>query len=117
MPDRSNAQGGIPSALSHIRIIEMGDIPASYATRLLADLGADIIKIEPPGGDPSRKLPPFAGGIEDPERSLTFIHANTNKRSMVLNLAYSAVDRETCASLLATADLNLLHLQYTGVQL
>ncbi|MDP6560217.1 MAG: CoA transferase, partial [Candidatus Binatia bacterium] len=51
------------------------------------------------------KLPPFAGGIEDPERSLTFIHANTNKRSMVLNLAYSAVDRETCASLLATADL------------
>ena len=65
-------------ALSHIRIVELGDIPASYATRLLADLGADVIKVEPPGGDPNRLLPPFAGNIEDLERSLTFINANTN---------------------------------------
>ena len=73
-------------ALSHIRIVELGDIPASYATRLLADLGADVIKVEPLGGDPNRLLPPFAGSIEDPERSLTFINANTNKRSIVLDL-------------------------------
>ena len=45
-------------ALSHIRIVELGDIPASYAARLLADLGADVIKVEPPGGDPNRLLPP-----------------------------------------------------------
>ncbi|HSF59478.1 MAG TPA: CoA transferase, partial [Candidatus Binatia bacterium] len=50
-----------PGALSHIRIVELGDIPASYAARLLADLGADVIKVEPPGGDPNRLLPPFAG--------------------------------------------------------
>jgi len=94
-----------PTALGHIRVIELGDIPAAYATRLLADLGADVIKVEPPGGDPNRLLPPFAGGIEDPERSLTFINANTNKRSIVLDLQGSVTDRESFAELLAWADL------------
>src|SRR5688572_26927875 len=91
-------------ALSHLRVIELGDIPASYATRWLADLGADVIKVEPPSGDPSRLLPPFAGNIEDRERSLTFIHANTNKRSIVLDLA-ADTDRESFARLLASAKL------------
>jgi crotonobetainyl-CoA:carnitine CoA-transferase CaiB-like acyl-CoA transferase len=72
---------------------------------LLADLGADVIKVEPPGGDPNRLLPPFAGGIEDRERSLTFINANTNKRSIVLDLDKSLADRETFAKLLNWADL------------
>lgn len=92
------------SALGHLRVIELGDIPASYATRWLADLGADVIKIEPPGGDPNRFLPPFAGNIEHPERSLTFIHANTNKRSIVLDFERQT-DRETLARLLASANL------------
>jgi crotonobetainyl-CoA:carnitine CoA-transferase CaiB-like acyl-CoA transferase len=70
----------------------------------LADLGADVIKIEPPGGDPNRLLPPFAGNIEHPERSLTFIHANTNKRSIALDLAHDS-DREVFAKLLASAQL------------
>src|SRR5688572_16577782 len=91
-------------ALSHLRVIELGDIPPSYATRWLADLGADVIKVEPPGGDPSRLLPPFAGNIQDRERSLTFVHANTNKRSIVLDLAADA-DRERFARLLASANL------------
>ena len=91
-------------ALSHLRVVEIGDIPASYATRWLADLGADVIKIEPPGGDPNRFLPPFAGNIEHPERSLTFVHANTNKRSIVLDLERES-DRETFAKLLASANL------------
>ena len=93
-----------PGALSHLRVIELGDIPAAYATRWLADLGADVIKIEPPGGDPNRLLPPFAGNLEHPERSLTFIHANTGKRSIVLDLEREA-ERETFARLLASADL------------
>src|ERR1044072_3140814 len=92
------------SALGHLRVIELGDIPASYATRWLADLGADVIKIEPPGGDPNRRLPPFAGNIEHLERSLTFIHANTNKRSIVLDLNHDS-DREIFARLLASANL------------
>jgi crotonobetainyl-CoA:carnitine CoA-transferase CaiB-like acyl-CoA transferase len=91
-------------ALSHLRVIELGDIPASYASRWLADLGADVIKVEPPGGDPNRLLPPFAGKIEHPERSLTFIHANTNKRSIALDLAHES-DREIFAKLLASAQL------------
>jgi crotonobetainyl-CoA:carnitine CoA-transferase CaiB-like acyl-CoA transferase len=92
-------------ALSHIHIIELGDIPASYAARLLADLGANVIKVEPPGGDPNRLLPPFAGDIEDLERSLTFINANTNKRSIVLDLSGSSVDQRIFAKLLAWAHL------------
>src|SRR5438309_861066 len=92
-------------ALSHIRLIELGDIPASYAARLLADLGADVIKVEPPGGDPNRLLPPFASNIEDPERGLTFINANTNKRSIVLDLQGSSTDRGVFAKLLARAHL------------
>src|SRR4029077_3488002 len=98
---RNNNDG----ALSHIRIVELGDIPASYATRLLADLGADVIKVEPTGGDPNRLLPPFAGGIEHPERSLTFINANTNKRSIVLDLENGAADRESFGKLIASTQL------------
>ncbi|HEY7221436.1 MAG TPA: CoA transferase [Candidatus Binatia bacterium] len=92
------------SALGHLRVVELGDMPASYATRWLADLGADVIKIEPPGGDPNRLLPPFAGNIKHPERSLAFIHANTNKRSIVLDLE-SESDREMFAQLLAAANV------------
>jgi crotonobetainyl-CoA:carnitine CoA-transferase CaiB-like acyl-CoA transferase len=92
------------SALDHLRVVELGDIPASYATRQLADLGADVIKVEPQGGDPSRWLPPFAGNIEHPERSLTCIHANTNKRSIMLDLGRES-DREIFAKLLASAHL------------
>lgn len=91
-------------ALGHLRVIELGDIPASYATRWLADFGADVIKVEPPGGDPNRLVPPFAGNIEHPERSLTFIHANTNKRSIALDLKHDS-DREIFAKLLAAANL------------
>ena len=100
MADSINAD----SALGHLRVIELGDIPASYATRQLADLGADVIKVEPAGGDPNRWLPPFAGNIEDPERSLTFIHANANKRSIMLDLEGES-DRAAFAKLLASADL------------
>lgn len=103
MPDRPIES--LPGALSHLRVIELGDIPASYATRLLADLGADVIKVEPPGGDPSRMLPPFAGHIKHPERSLTFINANTNKRSIVFDLQGKPADRETFARLLTSAQL------------
>lgn len=92
------------SALGHLRVIELGDIPASYAARQLADLGADVIKIEPPGGDASRLLPPFAGNIVDRERSLTFIHANANKRSIALDLS-AETDREVFAKLLRSAQL------------
>src|SRR5262245_9203636 len=94
-----------PGALSHIRVVELGDIPASYATRLLADLGADVIKVDPTGSELNPWLPAFAGALEHPERSLTFINANTNKRSIILDLAHNSADNETFAKLLASAQL------------
>ena len=59
---------------------------AQFATRILGDLGADVIKIEPPGGDPLRSQPPFANGQPGPERSIPFLADNHNKRSIVLDL-------------------------------
>ncbi len=93
-----------PAALAHLRVVELGDVPAAYAGRLLADLGADVIKVEPPEGAPERRLPPFAGGVEDIERSLTSIHANTNKRSLVLDLSTDG-DGEIFRKLLLSADV------------
>ena len=103
MADRDNAPEA-PAALAHLRVVELGDVPAAYAGRLLADLGADVIKVEPPEGAPERRLPPFAGGVEDAERSLTSIHANTNKRSLVLDLSAEG-DRDTFTRLLLSADV------------
>ena len=103
MADRDNAPEA-PAALAHLRVVELGDVPAAYAGRLLADLGADVIKVEPPGGAPERRLPPFAGGVEGAERSLTSIHANTNKRSLVLDLSAEG-DRDTFSRLLLSADI------------
>ncbi len=93
-----------PAALAHLRVVELGDVPAAYAGRLLGDLGADVIKVEPPEGAPERRLPPFAGGVADPERSLTFLHANTNKRSLALDLA-ATEDRDAFTRLLLSADV------------
>ena len=101
MPENTN--GPDKGSLSHLRILEYGGFPSSYATRWLGDLGADIIKIEPLEGDPSRLLPPFANNIEDPERSLSFINANLNKRSIVLDIVGSSKDRETFLQLIETA--------------
>ena len=93
-----------PAALAHLRVVELGDVPAAYAGRLLGDLGANVIKVEPPEGAPERRLPPFAEGVASPERSLTFIHANTNKRGMVLDLSAEG-DRDTFTRLLLSADV------------
>jgi crotonobetainyl-CoA:carnitine CoA-transferase CaiB-like acyl-CoA transferase len=93
--------------LAGIRVVELGQMVAvPWAAKLLADLGADVIKVEPPGGDRSRSRGPFAGA-PDPDASGLFVYLNTNKRSMVADLSVAA-DRERVARLLADADL-LLH--------
>jgi crotonobetainyl-CoA:carnitine CoA-transferase CaiB-like acyl-CoA transferase len=61
-------------------------IAGPYATRLLADFGADVIKVERPGGDPTRRLGPFKDDDESPEKSGLFFYLNCNKRSVVLDL-------------------------------
>ncbi|MGZ6780119.1 MAG: CoA transferase, partial [Mycobacterium sp.] len=54
-------------ALAGLRVVEMaGEIGGPYCTKLLADLGAEVTKIEPPSGDPMRDWGPFPGGVKDP---------------------------------------------------
>ena len=74
------------NALEGIRVIDFSTgLAGPNCTKLLADFGADVIKIEPLGGDEARHLPPFAGDIPHPERSLIFLHLNTNKRSITID--------------------------------
>ena len=90
--------------LEGVRIIDLTlETTGPFCTRLLADYGADVIKIEPPGGDPARALPPFADDTPGPDRSGTFLFLNTNKRSVVLDLEDDA-DRERLLDLVAGAD-------------
>ena len=91
-------------ALEHLRVLDLGGPSAQFATRLLGDLGADVIKIEPPGGDPLRNQPPFANGEPGPNRSIPFTAANHNKRSIVLDLE-TEEGRESMRKLAATADV------------
>ncbi|HEX2171513.1 MAG TPA: CoA transferase, partial [Dehalococcoidia bacterium] len=72
--------------LAGLRAIDLTSELGALAGKLLADLGADVIKVEPPGGDPARRLGPFADGQPDPERSLTFWHDNAGKKSVVLDV-------------------------------
>ena len=92
--------------LSDIRVIELADEQAEYAGRLLAGLGAEVIKIEPPGGNSTRRIGPFYEDEPGPERSLFFWHYNLGKRSVELDLE-QAGDRERLLELLAKADLFL----------
>jgi crotonobetainyl-CoA:carnitine CoA-transferase CaiB-like acyl-CoA transferase len=58
--------------------------------RILADLGADVVKVEPPGGEPDRSRPPFIGDIENGDRSIPWIAANVNKRGITCDLTTAA---------------------------
>jgi crotonobetainyl-CoA:carnitine CoA-transferase CaiB-like acyl-CoA transferase len=72
--------------LEGTRVVELASAHAAYAGKLLADLGADVILVEPPGGHPSRSYGPFVDDAPDPERSLYWWHYNTSKRGIVLDL-------------------------------
>ena len=91
-------------ALAGVKIIDLTHhIAGPYATKLLADFGADVLKIERPGGDPARRLPPFYHDEPDAEKSLPFLYLNTNKRSVILNLK-SETGRAILWDLLTDAD-------------
>ena len=78
-----------------LRVLELGGgVSAAYAAKLLGDHGADVIKVEPPDGDPTRRRGPFPGDIEDAEKSGTFLALNVNKRGVCLDVADPAKRRE-----------------------
>ena len=73
--------------LNGIRVIELADEQAEYCGLTLAGLGADVIKVEPPGGNPTRGIGPFYQDREDRERSLFFWQYNRGKRSIAALVA------------------------------
>ena len=75
-----------PSALAHISVLDLTGPEGNLCGKILADLGADVTKIEPPDGDKSRKIGPFATGVNQPDFSLYFANYNTNKYSVMLDL-------------------------------
>ena len=70
---------GAAGALEGLRVVELASEHAAFAGKMLADLGADVIVIEPPGGHPSRAYGPFVDDVDDPERSLWWWHYNTSQ--------------------------------------
>src|SRR5206468_12134967 len=103
---RARLDSSMRGALSGIRVIELADEQAEYCGLTLAGLGADVIKIEPPGGNPTRRIGPFYEDREDPERSFFFWQYNRGKRSIVLDL-HRPDGRDRIRSLIATADILL----------
>ncbi len=106
MPDSqlSTAELG-PPLLEGVRVIELAsEISGPFAARLLADAGAETIKIEPPGGDAARSMAPFADPAPDRETSTIWLNYNTCKRSVVLDLDTAAA-RRVIQELLAAADV------------
>ena len=93
-------------ALSDIRVLDFTHhVAGPYCTKLLADFGADVIKVERPGsGDVSRRLGPFLGDVPHPEKSGLFLHLNTSKRSLTLNLKTDAA-RKVARALVADVDI------------
>ena len=93
------------SALTGIRIVELAEsVAGEYCGKLLADFGAEVVKIERPDcGSPTRSMAPIIGDDGGPERSALFAYLNTNKRSVVLDVA-SAGGIDTLHRIIGTAD-------------
>lgn len=95
-----------PRALDRVRVLELDGEATGYAGRLLADLGADVICVEPPGGGRGRFLPPYATGADGRRASLHHAFVAAGKRAITLDLADPA-DQDRFLRLVETADVCL----------
>jgi crotonobetainyl-CoA:carnitine CoA-transferase CaiB-like acyl-CoA transferase len=91
------------SLLGGYRALDLTDEKGYFCGRILGDLGADVIKIEKPGGDPGRNLGPFYNDIPDPQKSLNWFAYNSNKRGITLDIE-TVEGRELFLKLVKTAD-------------
>jgi benzylsuccinate CoA-transferase BbsE subunit len=96
----------VTGALKGIKVLEIGDELTQFAGKLLADMGAEVIKIEPKEGAQSRKIGPFYQDNSDINNSLYFWHYNTSKKSITLDIN-SAEDREVFYKLVSEIDVIL----------
>src|SRR5579885_982146 len=95
-------------ALAGIRVVECGGgVAAAFGAKLLALLGAEVVKVEPPQGDPTRRRGPFFDSLVDPNLSGLFLYLNADKYGVTLDLN-DAADRARLDGLLAGADI-LIH--------
>lgn len=90
--------------LSELKVLDLTDEKGFLCGKILGDLGADVIKIEPPGGDPGRRNGPFYHDILDPEKSLYWFAFNNNKRGITLNIETSD-GRDILKRLINQADI------------
>ncbi|HEY6426862.1 MAG TPA: CoA transferase [Acidimicrobiales bacterium] len=104
MGESAEPDAGLP--LNGVRVLEIGGRPAAYCGKILADLGADVIKIELPWGDRMRFLPPFRHGGTGPEASLLFAYYHHNKRGITLDWEHDA-SRALLERLASSADVVL----------
>ena len=95
-------RGDLMGPLDGVRVIELTHEHVAWAGKLVGDLGADVVVVEPPGGSPQRSFEPFLDDQPGPERSLWWWHYNTSKRSVVADLT---ADRERILELVAGADV------------
>ncbi len=89
--------------LRKYRVLDLTDESGVLCTKILAALGADVIRVEPPGGDPTRRIGPFYHDEPDPEKSLHWFTYNLNKRSITLNIE-CVTGQELFKRLVKTAD-------------
>jgi crotonobetainyl-CoA:carnitine CoA-transferase CaiB-like acyl-CoA transferase len=93
------------SALEGLRVVDLSEgIAGPYCTSLLADSGAEVIKVEPPEGDFTRRLGPFPNDEPHPDRGGLFLHLNGNKKSVTLDVE-TASGRAVLRKLLGKADV------------
>ena len=95
----------MPQPLDGLRVLELGTfVSAPYTGKLFAGYGAEVIKLEPPGGDVARAHGPFKDGVPNAETSSLFLYLNTGKKSVELDLATPA-GHDAFMRLVATADV------------
>ncbi|PKB79213.1 MAG: hypothetical protein BZY88_14530 [SAR202 cluster bacterium Io17-Chloro-G9] len=94
--EEQSSSGGMPSPLAigpleGVKVLDLSDdIAGAFCGRLLADYGADVLKLEAPSGSAVRRMPPFFGEDPHPEKSLFFLLLNLNKKGATLNLENEA---------------------------
>jgi len=92
------------AALSDLRVLDLTDLKGALCAKLMADMGADVIKIEPPDGDSMRTIGPFLDGTPNSERRLLFWFYNTSKRGITLDL-HKPAGQEIFKQLASKADV------------
>jgi len=102
MTDTTNATSLLPG----YRVLDLSSSMGAFCGKLLSDLGMDVIKVEPPDGDATRREPPFAKGHAHREGSLRFAYLNAGKRSVTLDIAKEN-GRKLLLDLVARSDVVL----------